>query len=136
MKTCSTCHIEKSESDFYKNSGKKDGIHNECKLCDKVRDYKRRRGFTLHKQCLVHLGGVCKRCGFDDWRALQIDHVNGGGKKELQSKKYYNWRLYYRNVLSDTTGKYQVLCANCNWIKKNENGEGVRVKSGYAPSTE
>jgi Zn-finger protein len=27
---------------------------------------------------------------------------------------------YMKNVIADTTGKYQLLCANCNWIKRHE----------------
>lgn len=69
---------------------------------------------------IFFLGGECKRCGFDDHRALQIDHVNGGGKKELRKGAGYT---YYKKVEADKTGAYQLLCANCNWIKKHENGE-------------
>ena len=31
----------------------------------------------LRLQAFQALGGRCARCGFDDVRALQIDHVNG-----------------------------------------------------------
>lgn len=67
-------------------------------------------------------GGKCVRCGFSDIRALQIDHVGGGGVEEL--RKITNRRTYYRNVLEQFgTGKYQLLCANCNWIKRSEKHE-------------
>jgi hypothetical protein len=36
--------------------------------------------------------------------------------------------VHDRAVLSDTSGKYQLLCANCNWIKRFENGEHGRSK--------
>jgi hypothetical protein len=127
MIICSICKKEKSESEFYKNRGMSGGFDYKCEDCDKKRDYRRRRGFSLHKKCIDKLGGKCKRCGIDDWRVLQIDHVNGGGKKEIQSyHKNYDWRTYYRNVIADNSGKYQVLCANCNWIKRWENKEGTR----------
>jgi hypothetical protein len=63
---------------------------------------------------------VCIRCGFTDSRALQIDHVHGGGAQEL---KRIHTDMYYRKVLADTEGTYQLLCANCNWIKRHENNE-------------
>jgi hypothetical protein len=31
-----------------------------------------------------------------------------------------------KKVLADTTGSYQLLCANCNWIKKSENNEHAK----------
>lgn len=61
------------------------------------------------------LGRVCAHCGFSDERALQIDHVNGCGYEE---RKRCKSGAYLRRVLEDTEGKYQILCANCNWIKK------------------
>ena len=51
----------------------------------------------------------------------QIDHVNGGGAKE--HKAMPNSVKFYRKVFEDTTGMYQLLCANCNWIKRAENKE-------------
>lgn len=73
----------------------------------------------LRQSALDLLGGKCARCGFDDPRALQIDHVGGGGMAELRSLTRYQ---YLRKVLADPTG-YQCLCANCNWIKRHEEGE-------------
>lgn len=69
-------------------------------------------------------GGKCSRCGFDDWRALQFDHVNGSGgcERKLQAK---NSGSYYEVILSDKTGSFQLLCANCNCIKRHEKQEAV-----------
>lgn len=71
------------------------------------------------------LGCVCCHCGFSDKRALQIDHVNGGGTAE-QRRNNYSAATLYRAVLKDTSNRYQVLCANCNWIKRSENKEHLR----------
>ena len=30
------------------------------------------------------LGGKCIKCNFTDPRALQMDHINGGGTKEMK----------------------------------------------------
>lgn len=88
-------------------------------------DYMRIRMREMRQRVIAHLGSECCRCGFKDWRALQVDHVNGGGVAERKSARssYALWRL----VLADKTGKYQLLCANCNWIKRYENGEGCRL---------
>lgn len=66
------------------------------------------------------LGGICVRCGFSDERALQIDHVDGGGGMERAQIKSRS--VFYRKVVEDQKG-YQLLCANCNWIKRHENQE-------------
>lgn len=66
------------------------------------------------------LGGpTCTRCGFSDIRALQIDHINGGGTVDSKSRCWYK---RYTSIIKGATG-FQVLCANCNWIKKSERGE-------------
>lgn len=75
------------------------------------------------KQLIVkNYGGKCVRCNFTDWRALQVDHINGGGSKEKMNYSYYK-KL---SVTTDTS-KYQLLCANCNWIKRYENNECKKV---------
>lgn len=71
------------------------------------------------------LGGVCKHCGFSDTRALQIDHVNGGGTKERKSFGHSASSLFrkVRESIEAGSFEYQLLCANCNWIKREENCE-------------
>ena len=69
------------------------------------------------------MGGKCVNCGFNDFRALQIDHINGDGKKE---RHLLNRRDYYENVLKSflkRENRYQILCCNCNWIKRVDNKE-------------
>jgi hypothetical protein len=73
------------------------------------------------------LGGKCVRCGFLDIRALQIDHIYGGGNRERRNFKNTAYDAYLRFVLSKIRSgskDYQLLCANCNWIKRRENKEG------------
>lgn len=84
----------------------------------------RRKPYRDAQRCkaIEHLGGKCLGCGFDDFRALQIDHINGGGNQERKQLSC-GPTGYYKLVIEDTTGKYQLLCANCNMIKRIENGE-------------
>ena len=84
----------------------------------------RKRQMVRHRLRLYFMdlhGGRCSRCGFSDTRALQIDHVNGGGVQELRRLGYkeFLWRVVDPAFSKD----YQVLCANCNWIKRDENRE-------------
>lgn len=72
----------------------------------------------VRRKVLTTLGSVCVRCGFSDPRALQIDHILGGGSRERRlGAKKMNLK-----ILANSSG-YQLLCANCNSIKKHENHE-------------
>lgn len=66
------------------------------------------------------LGDVCKVCAFSDKRALQIDHVNGGGCRERREKP--GWKKLLMSIQAHPQN-FQILCANCNWIKRFENNE-------------
>ena len=79
----------------------------------------------LRKEVLHFLGNKCVRCGINDFRVLQIDHINGNG---YQEKKRFGRGgqasvKYYRHVIAVAGEGYQLLCANCNWIKRYEQQE-------------
>jgi hypothetical protein len=75
------------------------------------------------------LGGKCVQCGFSDTRALQIDHINGGGSKERKGYGHSASSLKQKveNSIKQDLGEYQLLCANCNWIKREEKMELFNV---------
>jgi hypothetical protein len=66
----------------------------------------------------------CIRCGFSDIRALQLDHIRGDGAKDRKRFKniQYMWYYYLDNIKA-AKKNLQVLCANCNWIKRSESDE-------------
>ncbi len=78
----------------------------------------------IRLKALYAIGTSCVQCGFRDVRALHIDHINGGGSKE--HKKYSGTSYYYHILKNPDPKKYQVLCANCNYIKRIENQECKR----------
>ena len=92
-----------------------------CKDCFKGYRSVSNSSRNLRMDVLLILGGVCVRCGFDDIRALQIDHVNGGGNREVLELGH-RARLYMKIRDGDSEG-YQLLCANCNSIKRYEENE-------------
>ncbi len=105
----------------------------------KLREYKRRRQWweenkelhrgiartawhKLKKEVLIYYSNRemrCAKCGFADIRALSLDHIGGGGcEHRRQIKNFYSWLRkngYPRG--------YQVLCMNCQFIKRAENNE-------------
>ena len=70
------------------------------------------------EEVIRHYGGACAKCGFDRMRALQLDHVKGGGCAERRACT--SRTKYYRDAVKAPPGTFQVLCANHNWIKKQE----------------
>jgi len=70
------------------------------------------------------LGGKCNwpDCSWSDPRALQVDHINGGGHKELV--EIGNLAIYNKILkIKEPEKEYQILCANHNWIKRHLNKE-------------
>lgn len=79
---------------------------------------------AFRNQAISLLGGRCKRCAYNtDYRVLFVDHVNGGGT--AIRRKIGQWK-HFRNIIDEIkngSNDYQLLCANCNWLKRYENNE-------------
>ena len=88
---------------------------------------KRRIRLKIRNEILRKLGGKCKSCGFSDPRALHIDHVYGGGSKERKELGEKAYRLILQKI-ENQSSDYQLLCANCNSIKRFENREDTHRK--------
>lgn len=93
--------------------------------------YQRSYMASIRADVVSHLGGKCCRCGFTDARALQIDHVHGDGWRELRKGGLGSY-AYMKKVLADREGRYQLLCANCNWIKRAEENEQPNIGKAAA----
>lgn len=87
-------------------------------LSEKAKNYRNK----IKNNIFEKLGKKCVRCGFDDIRALQIDHINGGGVSEKRQVGG-DYLIFILKQLVKGQKKYQILCANCNWIKRSENNE-------------
>lgn len=63
-------------------------------------------------------GHTCVRCGFDDKRALTLDHIKNNGSTE---RAELGERGVYRRAKSaHLPEEYQILCMNCQFIKRAE----------------
>lgn len=90
----------------------------------------RARTQELRKKMIAMLGGKCLMCGYDtDYRALQLDHVNGDGFKERKVFKsgYRGASIHdkFKSLTKDPS-RYQILCANCHCIKTSESKEHLK----------
>lgn len=70
---------------------------------------------------------TCQRCGCNDIRALSIDHIRGGGLKHRKELKLINQKFYRWLKKNNYPFEYQVLCMNCQWVKRHENNENGNI---------
>jgi hypothetical protein len=107
---------------FSKCSKENSGLSGECKGCQRKKNRDRDR--KLKEEVLGHYSGfpiICKRCKIDDIRVLTLDHINSDGaehRKEVDKTKMYRWAK--KNKFP---AMFQVLCMNCQFIKKHECNE-------------
>src|SRR5690606_22318669 len=71
--------------------------------------YERKK--AIRNAMIELLGGKCVKCGFSDIRALQIDHVNGGGTIERRkfNNNHHNMLLKYLENVEMAKQKLQLL---------------------------
>jgi hypothetical protein len=105
---------------------------------DKHREAQRAHRFEVRREILTLLQGSasCKRCGMTDLRCLQIDHIHGSGRNDARTRQGTTNMWALRNWIAENPKeakkRYQVLCANCNWIKRYENFEWYAGSSAAA----
>ena len=103
------------------------------------RQFKGEKAYQRHRAkrdaIIAYLGGRCSNpnCswinndgtkGCTDSRCLQIDHVRGDGAERRKTKEESSKSTLYNTVLKTPPGEiYQLLCANCNWIKREQKRE-------------
>lgn len=68
-----------------------------------------------------HIG----KCDITDKRCLQLDHINGDGAKrrKITGAGSMTYRFYAKNKHL-IKKELQVLCANCNWVKRQKDKIG------------
>lgn len=79
----------------------------------------------LKYKVLAHYGQKCNCCGEIMLKFLTIDHVNNDGNKDRQGKNKYRisgWFLYKKIIKENFPDTYQILCMNCNFGKRMNNG--------------
>ena len=126
VQRCKTCQIEYRKK-YHQIKDKKRWLEMPEIYRKEKRNRARKKAIELREEVHKLLGDKCVKCGFLDSRALQIDHVYGDGyidrKKRFSAISYY---IYIKKELMKQSDRYQLLCANCNWIKRHEQGENAR----------
>lgn len=84
-------------------------------------DKTKKHRVRLRDRLVKIIGGwKCVICGCDDPRALQIDHINGGGHIERTKFKFNcdAFNRYYVIHPEESKSKLRILCVVCNNKKK------------------
>lgn len=61
---------------------------------------------------------MCAICMFDDIRALSLDHVDNTGAEHRRKIGRSSNRLYVWIIKNNYPSNFQVLCFNCQMIKR------------------
>lgn len=81
-----------------------------------------RHNWRMRILALLILGGRCAVCGVSDLRILQINHRDGGGRREIGPGR--DARRFYRSIVNGerNTDDLEVRCANHNVLYEHEVG--------------
>jgi len=133
---CYKCKREKSKAEYNKYKPKVSAYQKIYRKEHRQMIIKRRRQIKLTlfshysdtnpPQC-ANLYGIHEK-PFTILEALQLDHINGGGYKEHQRLGVSGGDGFYRWLIKNNYPEgYQVLCANCNWIKRFKDSEHANL---------
>lgn len=93
------------------------------------KDFKNRcakRTHNIKMMVLIHYSDnlpKCACCGETMFEALSIDHINCGGNKHRQIIGNRGGTGFYRWLIKNNFPiEYQVLCMNCQFGRKHNNG--------------
>lgn len=91
----------------------------------KHKEYNHRSRRKQRNEALCVLGGKCVVCGITDTRMLQIDHIEAAFAIEDRALGRVQHKLYnfVRVMRKAARQRYQVLCANHNWLKRYDRRE-------------
>ena len=95
----------------------------------RLRNIEKLGGRCVSPTCHWHNDDGTKGCNDD--RALQFDHKDGGGTKARLYGGEGGLQGLYRIMREPE--RYQLLCANCNQIKRRENKEALGSRQHKKP---
>jgi len=122
--SCSEAEKSRYQKWYYKNHEANKAKKRESmkrrrdKNPEPFRQQSRKSKARLRESLFDSYGHDCAICGFADKRALTLDHKLNNGSAER--KELGERGVYYRardNYLPD---EYQILCMNCQFIKRCE----------------
>ena len=125
-KWCPQCEYFLPSTSFHRNISSKDGLAGWCAECKgkKQRVYDMNRRWRNRARVLVNYGGVCTWCKENDIRVLELDHLDPNlAKHQKRELGWSNEKVYRDAVRRNYPDDYQLLCKNCNWLKRIDSQE-------------
>jgi len=87
---------------------------------EKYRKQSRQAKSKLKSKIFDMYGYSCVKCGFSNIKALTLDHINNDGA--IDRKKHGERGVYLRALIPENKKEFQILCMNCQFIKRYEPG--------------
>ncbi len=89
-----------------------------------IREHSREKIQALKKEVLSHYcqpdSPNCVMCGENRLPCLTLDHINDDGAKERKELNMYGSNFYLWVKRNRYPERYQVLCWNCQYIKRDK----------------
>lgn len=86
------------------------------------RDNQERRD-EVRRKVYSHYGSACACCGETEICFLSIDHMDNDGAEHRRANNLQTGEQFYRWIVrNDYPKNLQILCMNCNWGKRMNNG--------------
>ena len=107
-----------------------------CGNCNLLKRLEHDRvGFKINSETKVYKDKIyqifdnrCSNCGFNNISCLTLDHKDGKGRKERKTRfggYYIRFYKYYSTHSEEAKQKLELLCFNCNLVKKHLNNENT-----------
>jgi len=105
------------------------------KNAKKISENSKRYRLKRKREIFQLLGNKCANpfnLPHPDWcndpKILQIDHIRGNGYKKRKACGCNPYKIYNEILREIMIGSkdYQLLCPNCNWLKRIKNKEFIR----------
>lgn len=140
-KICTMCNKAKTLDNFTTNNFHSDGLQSYCKECYNeyqksyyhgVNGYNKKYFRNLRLKAIEYYSNgkmQCRECGINIIDVLDINHINGNGKKHRKELGNHGSGHFFRWLKNNNyPNGFNVMCANCNWKKYvNENVESVNL---------
>jgi len=107
LKRCNICGVEKSESEFYKDSSRRDGLEYRCKQCS---NEVRKKRLADISPALDKYRSNCEKCGESRLYLIDFHHINPSEKLFTIGDGKHTPKQ-----ITEEVNKCICLCKNCHW---------------------